>query len=85
MTFAIHKSVLFIHIEVAIVRTNIEIDDRLMKAAMRHSRASTKKDTVEAALRLLIETHNQGSIRRLRGKVHWNGNLDISRRGRVRG
>lgn len=85
MTFAIHKSVLFIHIEAAIVRTNIEIDDRLMKAAMRYSHASTKKDTVEAALRLLIETHNQGSIRRLRGKVRWNGNLDISRRGRGRG
>jgi len=70
---------------VVTLRTNIEIDDRLMKAAMRHSRASTKKDVVEAGLRLLIETHNQGSIRRLRGKVRWHGNLGVSRRGRVRG
>ena len=67
------------------LRTNIEIDDRLMKAAMRHSRASTKKDTVEAALRLLIETYSQGTIRRLRGEVRWHGNLEVSRRGRVRG
>jgi Arc/MetJ family transcription regulator len=85
VTFGIHKDMLFIHIEVVNLRTNIEIDDRLMKAAMRDSRASTKKDTVEAALRLLTATHNQGSIRRLRGKVRWHGNLEVSRRDRVRG
>jgi Arc/MetJ family transcription regulator len=66
------------------LRTNIDIDDHLMKQAMRHSGLSTKKAAVEAALRLLIETHNQGSIRRLRGKVRWNGDLTVSRRGRVR-
>jgi Arc/MetJ family transcription regulator len=55
-----------------------------MKQAMRHSGLSTKRGTVEAALSLLIQTHNQGSIRRLRGKVRWNGDLAESRRGRVR-
>lgn len=66
------------------MRTNIEIDDRLMREAMRHSGAQTKKATVEAALRLLIETHAQSAIRSLRGKVRWEGNLNESRRGRIR-
>lgn len=65
------------------MRTNIDIDDRLMRQAMRHSGSRTKKATVEEALRLLVETHAQTAIRRLRGKVRWEGNLDQSRRGRV--
>jgi len=64
------------------MRTNIEIDDRLMRQAMRSSGARTKKATVEEALRLLIQTRAQGVIRRLRGKVEWEGNLEESRRGR---
>jgi Arc/MetJ family transcription regulator len=66
------------------MRTNIEIDDRLMRRAMRCSGARTKKAAVEAGLRLLAETHAQGSIRRLHGKVRWEGDLDQSRLGRVR-
>jgi Arc/MetJ family transcription regulator len=65
------------------MRTNIEIDDQLMRQAMRISGANTKKATVEQALRLLVQTRAQASMRRLRGKVKWNGNLDESRRGRV--
>ena len=65
------------------MRTNIEIDDSLMRQAMRHGGTRTKKATVEAALRLFIETRLQGGIRRLRGKVKWEGNLVASRRGRV--
>lgn len=65
------------------MRTNIEIDDNLMRQAMRHGGTRTKKATVEAALRLFIETRLQGGIRRLRGKVKWEGNLDVSRRGHV--
>ncbi|HET7891761.1 MAG TPA: type II toxin-antitoxin system VapB family antitoxin [Candidatus Sulfotelmatobacter sp.] len=65
------------------MRTNIDIDDRLMRLAMRQSGARTKKATVEAALRLLVETHAQTAIRRLKGKVRWQGNLGESRRGRV--
>jgi Arc/MetJ family transcription regulator len=66
------------------VRTNIDIDDRLMRQAMRSSGARTKRAAVEAGLRLLAETHAQGSIRRLRGKVAWEANLDQSRLTRVR-
>lgn len=67
------------------MRTNIEIDDGLMRKAMRHSGTRTKKATVEAGLRLLVETHAQTSIRRHRGKVRWEGDLGQSRRGRVEG
>ncbi|MBZ5705777.1 MAG: type II toxin-antitoxin system VapB family antitoxin [Acidobacteriia bacterium] len=65
------------------MRTNIDIDDRLMHQAMRRSGARTKKAAVEAGLRLLVETHAQSAIRRLRGKVRWDGDLDQSRLGRV--
>jgi len=61
------------------MRTNIDIDDRLISQAMRRSGARTKKAAVEAALRMLVKTHSQGSIRRLRGKVEWSGDLDQSR------
>jgi len=64
------------------MRTNIEIDDRLMSQAMRRSGARTKKAAVEAGLRLLAQTHAQSSIRRLRGKVQWEGNLRLSRGAR---
>ena len=65
------------------MRTNIDIDDRLMRDAMRSSGARTKRAAVEQALRLLIQTKAQKSIRRLRGKVTWKGNLEESRQGRV--
>jgi len=65
------------------MRTNIEIDDSLMREAMRLGETGTKKATVEAALRLLIQTRLQGGIRKLRGKVKWEGDLEESRRGRV--
>jgi Arc/MetJ family transcription regulator len=61
------------------MRTNIDIDDRLMRQAMRSSSARTKRGVVEEALRLLIQTRGQSSLRRLRGQIAWNGDLDTSR------
>jgi Arc/MetJ family transcription regulator len=65
------------------MRTNIDIDDKLMRQAIRSSGARTKRAVVEAGLRLLIETRGQRAVRRLRGKVAWDGDLERSRRGRV--
>jgi Arc/MetJ family transcription regulator len=65
------------------MRTNIDIDDRLMRQAMRSSGARTKRAVVEEALRLLIQTSGQTSIRRLRGKVAWEGDLNASRLERI--
>lgn len=64
------------------MRTNIEIDNRLMREAMRSSGARTKRATVEEALRLLVKVRSQAGIRRLRGKIQWEGDLDETRRGR---
>lgn len=66
------------------MRTNIEIDDQLVDQAMRSSGARTKRAVVEAGLRLLVKTHSQSAIRKLRGKVRWEGDLNESRLGRAR-
>ncbi len=66
------------------MRTNIELDDALVERAMRSSGARTKRAVVEAALQLLVKTHEQGAIRKLRGKVLWEGDLNASRLDRVR-
>jgi Arc/MetJ family transcription regulator len=65
------------------MRTNIDIDDRLMRQAMRSSGARTKRAVVEEALRLLVQTKRQRSIRRLRGKIGWEGDLNASRLERL--
>ena len=62
------------------MRTNIEIDDRLMRAAMRSSGRRTKRATVDEALRLLVQIKAQTGIRQLRGKIRLRGNLEESRR-----
>ena len=64
------------------MRTSIEIDDGLMAEAMEAGRFRTKKATVEEGLRLLVQTRSQGRIRKLRGKLCWEGSLDEMRRNR---
>ena len=62
------------------MRTNTEIDDRLMRAAMRSSGRRTKRATVDEALRLLVQIKAQTGIRQLRGKIRLRENLKESRR-----
>ena len=61
------------------MRTNIVIDDELMTEALDVSGNRTKRETVEEALKLLINLKNQAKIRTLRGKLHWEGDLDAMR------
>jgi Arc/MetJ family transcription regulator len=63
------------------MRTNIEIDDKLMKQAMKASGAKTKKAAVDTALRMMLKSHEQKGIRALFGKVQWEGDLQASRLG----
>jgi Arc/MetJ family transcription regulator len=65
------------------MRTNIEIDDDLMEAAMRASGAPTKRAAVEEGLRLLIQTKAQTIVRSLRSRVTWIGDLESSRSSRT--
>lgn len=62
------------------MRTNIEIDDRLMRDAMKAVGATTKKAAVEAAMRLTIQLHRQGEAMQKLWGIGWEGNLDEMRR-----
>jgi len=62
------------------MRTNIDIDDRLMAQAMAASGLKTKRETVEVALRLLARRKQQASLGELFGTVDWEGDLDAERR-----
>jgi Arc/MetJ family transcription regulator len=64
------------------MRTNIEIDDDLMAKAMTLSGHRTKRETVEAALALLIRLKSQEAIKAARGKLKWDGDLDAMRTDR---
>jgi len=64
------------------MRTNIDIDDTLLARAQAACGTSTKKATVEEALRTIIRLREQEDILGLAGKVHWEGDLEESRLGR---
>ena len=66
------------------MRTNIVIDNSLMRQAMKATGLSTKKAVVEEGLRLLIKVKGQEGIRCLRGKVEWEGDLSAMREGRIK-
>ena len=61
------------------MRTNIVIDDNLMAEAIKLSRLKTKKAVVESGLRLLIQIKKQECIKRLRGRLKWDGDLEKMR------
>ncbi len=64
------------------MRTNIVIDDELMREALKASGLKTKRAAVEAGLWLLVKQERQKGIRRLRGQLTWHGSLDEMRRAR---
>ena len=66
------------------MRTNIDIDDRLLSEAMRASGCRTKRATVEEGLRLLARKKAYRAILALRGKVHWEGDPGVLRRTKRR-
>ncbi len=61
------------------MRTNIVIDDQLMNEAIKLSRLKTKRAVVESGLRLLIQIKKQERIKKLRGKLKWDGDLEKMR------
>lgn len=63
------------------MRTNIVIDDKLMSEALKATGASTKKEVVEQGLMLLVRRSQQQQIRKLRGRVKWEGDLNEMRGG----
>jgi len=64
------------------VRTNIVIDDQLMKDALRATGLKTKREAVELGLRTLLRLRQQEELRRFRGKLNWQGDLEALRSDR---
>ncbi|MEZ5603937.1 MAG: type II toxin-antitoxin system VapB family antitoxin [Burkholderiaceae bacterium] len=64
------------------MRTNIVIDDELMKQTLRATGLKTKREAVELGLRTLLRLRRQHEIRRFRGKLHWQGDLEAMRTDR---
>lgn len=64
------------------MRTNIVIDDKLMRDTLKATGARTKREVVELGLRTLLRLRQQEEIRRHRGTLDWQGNLDAMRVGR---
>jgi Arc/MetJ family transcription regulator len=64
------------------MRTNIVIDDQLMREALALSQLKTKRAVVETGLKLLIQMKKQERIKSYRGKLNWDGDLDEMRRDR---
>ena len=61
------------------MRTNIVIDDTLMRAALKATGAKTKREAVELGLRTLLRLRKQQQIKVLRGRIPWQGDLDRMR------
>jgi Arc/MetJ family transcription regulator len=62
------------------MRTNIVIDDKLMRDTLRATGLKTKREAVELGLRTLLRLRQQEQIKRFRGKLDWQGDLDAMRR-----
>ena len=64
------------------MRTNIVIDDKLMQDTLRATGLKTKREAVELGLRTLLRLSQQEDVRRFRGKLSWQGDLDAMRTDR---
>lgn len=64
------------------MRTNIVIDDALMRDAMQVSGARTKRQAVELGLRTLIQLKQQETVKQFKGRLHWEGDLEQQRTDR---
>lgn len=63
----------------SLMRTNIVIDDNLMNLALQVSLLKTKKDVVEEALKLLIQTKKQAKLKEYKGILKWEGDISEMR------
>ena len=61
------------------MRTNIVLDDKLVQEVMKLANVKTKREAVELGLRTVVRLRKQDDIRRFRGKLKWQGDLDAMR------
>jgi Arc/MetJ family transcription regulator len=61
------------------MRTNVVIDDALMAETLKATGLKTKREAVELGLKTLLKLRQQGEVRKLRGQLPWQGDLDAQR------
>lgn len=61
------------------MRTNIVLDDNLVKKALKISGANTKKELVTIALKEFIQNHSRLDIRDLKGKISFRDDYDYKK------
>ncbi|MBI2202512.1 MAG: type II toxin-antitoxin system VapB family antitoxin [Candidatus Rokubacteria bacterium] len=65
-------------------RTNVVIDDRLIRQAMKITGAKTKREAIDIALRRLVDRESvHQALRRLRGRLKWDGDIAAWRKARL--
>lgn len=64
------------------MRTNIVIDEELMKRVLKLTGLRTKREAVDLGLRTLLRLGQQQEIRKFRGRLHWEGDLEAMRTDR---
>jgi Arc/MetJ family transcription regulator len=64
-------------------RTNIELDDKIIKEAIKLTHLKTKKDVVNYAMEELVKRLRRKKMLELEGRVKWEGNLDEMRTSRI--
>ena len=69
-------------VEAEMKRTNIVMDEKLIKEGMKTTGIKTRRALVDYALRDLLRRESQKRILELKGKVHWQGDLSSMRKGR---
>jgi Arc/MetJ family transcription regulator len=67
----------------SMARTNIDIDDVLIRKARKLTHLKTKRQIVDKALELLVRSESRKGILRYFGSGIWKGNLRVSRRNRI--
>ena len=65
------------------MRTNIVLDEELVRHAQKLTGIKTKRELVHEALKVLINLRQQEQVRALRGKLSWEGNLQEMRAARL--
>ncbi len=61
------------------MRTNIVLDDEIVKTAFRYSKAKTKKELINEALKELITSRQRLDLRDLRGKIEFKSDYDYKK------
>ncbi len=64
------------------VRTNVVLNDDLVREAMELTGIGTKRGVLDEALRRLVQIQRQQEIWEMFGTVEWEGDLNEMRKGR---